>query len=722
MAIPDEGGGSSYLIDYNQMTDLGFALQGLTYGWGDQLQDVGESIKAILGLGDFRGAAADSTKGYLTEVHAMVLLSLGEIISEINTRFLLYKDGYLASVDSGLHARLDEDVIQDTFQAFDSSRNGFDARHASIQRIAESISDIMGAQAPSPHGVSDAYSTVLDNQKRLHEGIVAYESEHVLADFANLDLMVGALLDFIDENLLRGASGVTGYVPGSITASRSFQTLSQSLQNAYNDRAGLAEDISLAANREQQRLELLEAEWAKQREEEGWLNLLLGGLIVVGGIICIVATAGLATPLVVAGAVAGGATILYGSMNMVEAGQDIYYGSVGDYSTAAFNPLRDTVFEWAFGADGKQQAWDAFGTAAIVTSSVLSLGAGAYGAYGQGVAKVAVFTSCPEALVAGGIKGVVEFSSKAFITIGAGAGAGYAGHEIALYYGASETVADIVSLLSGTAVSSVVGYGMSKWQWSYEPGSMGIPEGVCFTAGTLVLTIRGPKPIEDIIIGDWLISTNVDSGETAKQRVLQTYIRQTRQLVHIWLGGSEIQVTPDHLFFSIGKGWVKAIDLDKGDQLTSLNGDTIVIDSVSFEQLANLETVYNLDVDEYHTYYAGLMPILVHNADYASNQIPSCSLNSLPDSVQDSFNKYDQDGWNGNVAGQSEGTSAGGRFMNRDGSLPTSSTDGSPITYKEFDVNNNIPGTNRDPFRFVVGSDGSKYYTTDHYQTFVRIE
>ncbi|MCL2136868.1 MAG: T7SS effector LXG polymorphic toxin [Coriobacteriia bacterium] len=467
MAIPDEGGGSPYLIDYDQMTDLGFCLQGLTSGWGGQLQDIGEAVKAILGLGDFRGAAADSTKGYLSEVHAVVLLSLGEIISEVNTRFLLYKDGYLASVDSSLHARLDEEVIQDTFQAFDSSRNGFDARHASIQRIAESISDIMGAQAPSPYGVSDAYDTVLDNQKRLHEGIVAYESEHVLADFANLDSMIGALLGFIDENLLRGASGVAGYVPGSIAASNSFQTLCRSLQNAYDDRAGLAEEVSLAANREQQRLELLEAEWAQQREEEGWLNLLLGGLVVVGGIICIVATAGLATPLVVAGAVAGGATILYGSMNMVEAGQDIYYGSVGDYSTAAFNPLRDTVFEWAFGADGKQQAWDAFGTAAIVTSSVLSLGAGAY-------------ASASAAANAGTSVGraVAVYGAKTAITIGAGAGAGYAGHEIALYYGASETVADIVGVVSGAATATAVGFGVQEFDQArnvsgfYQPANI----------------------------------------------------------------------------------------------------------------------------------------------------------------------------------------------------------------------------------------------------------
>ena len=34
---------------------------------------------------------------------------------------------------------------------------------------------------------------------------------------------------------------------------------------------------------------------------------------------------------------------------------------------------------------------------------------------------------------------------------------------------------------------------------------------------------------------------------------------------------------------------------------------------------------------------------------------------------------------------------------------------------KEFDVNNRIPGMDRDAERFVVGSDGSIYYTDSHY-------
>ena len=55
--------------------------------------------------------------------------------------------------------------------------------------------------------------------------------------------------------------------------------------------------------------------------------------------------------------------------------------------------------------------------------------------------------------------------------------------------------------------------------------------------------------------------------------------------------------------------------------------------------------------------------------------------------------------------------------------LPRKDANGKGITYKEFDINRKDPVTNnRDSKRFVSGSDGSVYYTDDHYLTFKRIK
>ena len=54
--------------------------------------------------------------------------------------------------------------------------------------------------------------------------------------------------------------------------------------------------------------------------------------------------------------------------------------------------------------------------------------------------------------------------------------------------------------------------------------------------------------------------------------------------------------------------------------------------------------------------------------------------------------------------------------------LPKIDSSGNPITYKEWDVNVKQIGETRDAERILTGSDGSVYWTTDHYETFTKLE
>ncbi|MBL1229829.1 hypothetical protein IW492_11360 [Enterococcus sp. BWB1-3] len=98
------------------------------------------------------------------------------------------------------------------------------------------------------------------------------------------------------------------------------------------------------------------------------------------------------------------------------------------------------------------------------------------------------------------------------------------------------------------------------------------------------------------------------------------------------------------------------------------------------------------------------------------------SINDLSDNAKNILGKYENGNWSGNVSGQTQGTAAGARYYNTDGQLPDTDMEGNKVIYKEFDVNNRVQGMNRDAERFVRGSDGSLYYTTDHYKTFTKIK
>jgi RHS repeat-associated protein len=44
------------------------------------------------------------------------------------------------------------------------------------------------------------------------------------------------------------------------------------------------------------------------------------------------------------------------------------------------------------------------------------------------------------------------------------------------------------------------------------------------------------------------------------------------------------------------------------------------------------------------------------------------------------------------------------------------------VQYKEYDINPNVKGVDRGAERIVIGNDGSVWYTSDHYYTFIQIQ
>jgi hypothetical protein len=94
----------------------------------------------------------------------------------------------------------------------------------------------------------------------------------------------------------------------------------------------------------------------------------------------------------------------------------------------------------------------------------------------------------------------------------------------------------------------------------------------CFVAGTLVHTKDGLKPIEQIQVGDWVLSRpeNPEQGtETAYKRVTKTFRFEDKEVVRFWWtpkpdGGFEatdsVYVTPNHPVWLNPNGWVAMDD------------------------------------------------------------------------------------------------------------------------------------------------------------------
>lgn len=107
--------------------------------------------------------------------------------------------------------------------------------------------------------------------------------------------------------------------------------------------------------------------------------------------------------------------------------------------------------------------------------------------------------------------------------------------------------------------------------------------------------------------------TDPDTGETALKPVVQTFRNETEEWIHETVNGETLTCTPEHPFYSPVKGWTSACDLRAGDILVMLNGEYVVLEKVQHEILENPVTVYNFEVEDFHTYYVGDTSVLVHN-------------------------------------------------------------------------------------------------------------
>ncbi len=138
-------------------------------------------------------------------------------------------------------------------------------------------------------------------------------------------------------------------------------------------------------------------------------------------------------------------------------------------------------------------------------------------------------------------------------------------------------------------------------------------DGLCFVAGTEVLVKDGTKSIECIQIGDLVWAWDEATDTVALKEVVETYINETDELIHVFVSGQEILTTPSHPFYSPVKGWTEAVHLRAGDILVLVNGEYVVVEKVQHEILETPVRVYNFQVKDYHTYYVTEAGVLVHN-------------------------------------------------------------------------------------------------------------
>jgi Pretoxin HINT domain len=178
-----------------------------------------------------------------------------------------------------------------------------------------------------------------------------------------------------------------------------------------------------------------------------------------------------------------------------------------------------------------------------------------------------------------------------------------------------------------------------------------------FIGGTPVWSESGLRPIEEIRVGErvWAKPEHGD-GDAAYKCVTRVVRHEGQEVIHLGYHAAgedeELFVTFNHPMWRVGQGWIRAGKLRIGDPLLLASGEQAwttevnrvhgsregaavgwTFDNTSdcsvfvlgpltgtrpgfFEDPVTADyrtTGYNLEVDEFHTYYVGNLGVWVHN-------------------------------------------------------------------------------------------------------------
>ncbi|QDU95670.1 polymorphic toxin-type HINT domain-containing protein [Lignipirellula cremea] len=153
-------------------------------------------------------------------------------------------------------------------------------------------------------------------------------------------------------------------------------------------------------------------------------------------------------------------------------------------------------------------------------------------------------------------------------------------------------------------------------------------------------TVYTTRNIEDIKVGDTVVSFNEETGENERKPVTDTFDRVSDHLriLEIETADGEIQTletTDEHPFFTPLSGWVNAGDLQVGDTVFDHQRQAAIVQRTEYEPHPDGVAVYNFTVDDSHTYYVAdanhFTPLLVHNAGVDYGGIAPRAIDGLVD-------------------------------------------------------------------------------------------
>ena len=329
---------NGFVIKYNDIYNLLWEYKSKLENLMERIDVCQESINRFIGDSGFQGKAATAIKSYMNDVHLTMLSSFRVTIQSLLDNIVLYKAGYYG-IDDSTNFVIPEETIKEFRTKLNTNYMEMQEQEDGVYRAVSGISDISSVGQPDTNQVPKIHQQLDQELLNLITDIETQESSTVTALEQSTELLITSLNNCIgkigtnwtDINSYEGNSfytDVDAYVLANL--SQMFYQQHEANQEVYDEIWEVEQSLKDAA---------------EERETMGIWKTIGGAALVITGVFCIAASGGAATPVVVAGWTSGGVTVAFGVCDSIEGAQDIYYGSMGDIDSTAFNCLKDVVFQ-----------------------------------------------------------------------------------------------------------------------------------------------------------------------------------------------------------------------------------------------------------------------------------------------------------------------------------------------------------------------------------------
>mgnify|MGYP001850869127 CR=1 FL=1 len=335
----------SYKVDFDSLDSLYNAVGNQANNWISELEAVKGKLQILLDTSDMSGAAADSIKSYIENVHITLIALLTQLVSLHSSNCLLYKSDYQTKVDTGLHSVIKSTELSDFKGRIDTTKATAISIDESISYVLNGIKDIFYISYADVSKVDTQHLSVSNFLSDLDTEINTLENTHYDNDFVNTTRLINALRAFINEQTATSRTYKTNFKIEYLASSSSFLQLYDSHVDVTEEIESKSSAINAAIENENQRVADLQKEYEERQEKATIIKWIVTGVCIVGSIAAIAATGGAATPLVVgtvsaiSGAVMAGTNNLTDQYvqhgNLIENSDKIDWGSVGKAAVVA---------------------------------------------------------------------------------------------------------------------------------------------------------------------------------------------------------------------------------------------------------------------------------------------------------------------------------------------------------------------------------------------------